>query len=127
MSDPNRQKDHILLEALRLLGNQYEASADFNVYFDGEEPLSIPSPRPDMGAYQYERSKVLFWLDRDAYDDEREAWENDANQARHQEATERLRFNGSIVPFQDLIDAVERARIVPFIGAGLSKPIGMPL
>jgi hypothetical protein len=66
-------------------------------------------------------------LDREAYDDERAAWENDANQAKHQEATERLRINGSIVPFQDLIDAVERSRIVPFIGAGLSKPIGMPL
>ena len=127
MSDAeNKQKD-LLSEAMRLLGNQYEANQGFNEFFDGEEPLSISSPRQDVDAYQYERSKVLYWVDREAYDDERTAWENDTNQAIHKEATEVIRGNGSVVPFQDLLDAVERGRVVPFIGAGISKPVGMPL
>jgi len=127
MNDTDKHQDYMLNEAVRLLGDQYEANTDFNDYFDGEEPLSVPSPQKEVCEYQYERSKVLFWLDRDAYDDERSVWENDTNQAKHQEVTELLRSNGSVVPFQDLIDAVQRGRIVPFVGAGLSKPIGMPL
>ncbi len=31
------------------------------------------------------------------------------------------------MPFRDLLAVVERARIVPFVGAGMSKPMGMPL
>jgi hypothetical protein len=127
MSDSERHQKGLLSEAVRLLDNQYEANPGFNEFFDGEEPLSIPSPRQDVDAYQYERSKVLFWVDREAYDDERVAWENDSNQARHKEVTELIRGGGLAAPFQDLLDAVERGRVVPFIGAGLSKMMGMPL
>jgi hypothetical protein len=127
MSDHEKDQRHLLTEAVRLLSNQYETNQTFNESFDGEEPLSIPSPRQDVGSYQYERSKVLFWLDREAYDDERVAWENDTNQAKHKEVIELLRAGGLIAPFQDLLDAVERGRVVPFIGAGISKPMGMPL
>ena len=79
MNDTDKHQNYILNEAVRLLGNQYETNTDFNEYFDGEEPLSVPSPQKEVSEYQYERSKVLFWLDRDAYDDERSVWENDAN------------------------------------------------
>ncbi len=127
MNDPEKPQKHLLAEAVRLLGDQYEANPDFNKFFDGDDPLAIPSRRQDSATYQYERSKVLFWVDRDAYDDERAAWENDANKAKHQDATELIRANGSVVPFQDLLDAVDRGRVVPFVGAGIAKPIGMPL
>ena len=124
--DAKRHKD-LLAEAMRLLGNRYDASPDFNAFFDGDEPLSVPSPRADVGEYQYERSKVLFWLDREAYDDERSAWENDTHQARHREITALIREQGLVAPFQDLLAAVERGRLVPFVGAGMSRPMGMPL
>ena len=127
MSDTDKQQIHLVSEALRLLGDQYDLNREFNEFFNGEEPLSIVSPRQDVDAYQYERSKVLYWLDREAYDDEHSAWENDTNQAKHQEVTGLIRTNGLIAPFQDLLDAVERGRVVPFVGAGLSKPMGMPL
>jgi len=127
MKYAEKQQKHLLEEAIRLLGNQYEANQGFNEFIDGEEPLSFPSPRQDVDTYKYERSKVLFWVDREAYDDEREAWENDTNQARHKEVTELVRASGLVAPFQDLLDAVERGRVVPFIGAGMSKPMGMPL
>lgn len=127
MSDTEKPHKDLLAEAVRILGNQYDANADFNEFFDGEEPLSLPSPRPDVGEYQYERSKVLFWLDREAYDDERTAWENDTRQARHTEVTALIRAQGLVAPFQDLLSAVERGRVVPFVGAGVSKPMGLPL
>ena len=127
MSEEDKEQKHLLAEAVRLLGNHYEANTDFNEFFDGENPLSIPSPRQDVDAYRYERSKVLFWVDREAYDDERVAWENDTNQARHKEVTEQIRAGGLVAPFQDLLDAVERGRVVPFVGAGMSKAMGMPL
>jgi hypothetical protein len=127
MSDTEKSHRDLLAEAVRILGNQYDANADFNTFFDGEEPLSIHSPRADVNAYQYERSKVLFWLDREAYDDERTAWDNDTHQARHKEVTELIRAGGLAAPFRDLLAAVERGRIVPFVGAGMSKPMGMPL
>jgi len=127
MNDAEKPQKDLLTEAVRILGDQYDANPNFNEFFDGEEPLSIPSPRQDVNAYQYERSKVLFWVDREAYDDERTAWENDTHQARHKDVTELIRANALVAPFRDLLAAVERGRIVPFVGAGMSKPMGMPL
>lgn len=120
MSGPEKQQNHLIGEAIQLLNEEYESSQQFNEDFDGDDPFR-------MGTLEFPKSKVLFWLDRESYDDVRSTWEDDTNQAKHQEATELLRSNGSVVPFQDLIDAVQRGRIVPFVGAGLSKPIGMPL
>ena len=127
MSDAEKQQEDLMTEALRLLGNQYDANAAFNEYFDGEEPLTVQSPREQVGAYQYERSKVLYWVDREAYDDERAAWDNKSLQEQHQDAVALLKANGHVGPFRDLVDAVARQRAVPFIGAGLSKPMDMPL
>jgi len=127
MSDLEKQQKHLLTEAIQLLDKQYEAHTPFNVFFNGDKPLDIPSPRQDVGGYQYERSKALFWLDPEAYDDELSAWENDTNQAVHKEVTELLRTSGLVAPFQDLLDAVSRGRVVPFVGAGMSKMMGMPL
>lgn len=127
MSDAEKPNKDLLAEAVRILGSQYDANAEFNTFFDGEEPLKLPSPRTDVGEYQYERSNVLFWLDRAAYDDERTAWENDTDQARHKEVTTLIREQGLEAPFQDLLAGVERGRVVPLVGAGMSKPMGMPL
>lgn len=126
MNDAERPHKDLLAEALRIVANHYDTNVDFNAFFDGEEPLSLPSPRPGVGAYQYERSRVLFWLDREAYDDERTAWENDTHEARHTEVIELIRAQASETPFQDLLAAVERGRVVPFVGAGMSQPMGMP-
>ena len=101
--------------------------AEFNKHFDGNEPLIVPSPQGEVGQYQYERSKVLFWVDREAYEDERISWYNKASLELHLDAITLIRNNGHSAPFRDLIDAVKRQRIVPFVGAGLSQPMNMPL
>ena len=127
MSDPKDQQKRMIAEAVRMISEEYESNEGFNEYFDGEEPLKIKSPREEVDAYQYERSKVLFWVDREAYDDERTAWDNKSLQEQHQDAMTLVRTNGHLAPLRELIEAVARQRIVPFVGAGLSKPMGMPL
>lgn len=119
MSDPVRQ-ENLLEYALGLLNDQYELNESFNNYLDSDDPVQI-------GAFTYQRSKVLFWVDRDAYGSEKGAWENEVNQAKHEDAVALIQSNEIQTPFRDLIEAVERGRVVPFVGAGISKPLGMPL
>jgi SIR2-like protein len=127
MSDLKDRQEHLITEALRLLNERYEANQPFNEFFDGDEPLTISSPRDDVEDYRYEQSKVLFWVDREAYEDERDAWDNKTLQEQHQDAIDLLSANGHVAPFHELVEAVSRQRIVPFVGAGLSLPMAMPL
>jgi hypothetical protein len=68
----------------------------------------------------------LFWVDREAYVAERASWENESVEEEHREAKNLLQKPGINGIFQDLVDAVRRHRIVPFVGAGLSKPMDLP-
>lgn len=115
-----KQQQALLDHALELLNVQYEANTDFNSYFDSDDPIAI-------GAMEYPRSKVLFWVDQNAYAAEKSGWENDTNEAKHEDVVKLIRENGCVVSFEDLLHAVERGRVVPFVGAGMSKPVGMPL
>ena len=120
MSDAEKQQRYFVAEAIRLLNEEYEASQEFNEYYDGEELIKL-------GKLEFPKSKVLFWLDREAYDDEHSTWSNESLQEQHQACLELLNANEHVSPFRDLADAVGRKRIVPFVGAGLSKPVDMPL
>lgn len=82
MNDHEAPAKDLLAQARRILDNQYDDHSDFNAFLDEVEPLTVPSPRPEVESYRYERSKALFWLDREAYDDELAAWENDTQQAQ---------------------------------------------
>ncbi len=118
MSDSMKKQKQLVDEAIRLLNEEYETNLEFNEYFDGDEQIKL-------GKLKFEKSKVLFWLDRELYYDEQTAWKNQTLEEQHQTCIELLR--GHILPFSELTDAIERQRIVPFIGAGLSKPMDMPL
>jgi hypothetical protein len=109
----------LVAEAIRLLSDEYESNERFNEYFDGDEHVEI-------GALRYQRSKVLFWVDREAYVAERANWENESVEEEHREAKSLLRAPSINGIFQDLVDAVRRHRVVPFVGAGLSKPMDLP-
>jgi SIR2-like domain len=112
--------DDLLQKAIELLGQQYGANQNFNDYFDADEPVEI-------GTLLYPRSKVLFWVDRSAYVAEKAAWENEENENKHERAKALLKANGYEHRFVDLLQAITRDRLVPFVGAGLSKAAGMPL
>jgi hypothetical protein len=119
MADPQKQNQHLVAEAIRLLSDEYESNERFNEYFDGDEHIEI-------GTLRYPRSKVLFWVDREAYIAERASWENESVEEEHREAKSLLQTPGINGVFQDLVDAVRRHRVVPFVGAGLSKHMDLP-
>ncbi len=120
MSDGDTYDDQLVREAIRLLNKEYEAEQDFNEYFNGDESIRI-------GQLEFPRSRVLFWLDRAAYYEAQEDWADESLQERHADCLKLLNSNGHQAPFRELADAVARQRIVPFVGAGLSEPMGMPL
>lgn len=120
MTDPVNSERALIDRAIDLLSAEYEQQAEFNQYFDSEEQVQI-------GALSYPRSKVLFWLDRDAYGAEREAWRNELYQTKHEAARNLIADNQFEMRFADLLQAVARGRVVPFVGAGLSAACGMPL
>lgn len=120
MSDAKQQEESLLAQAINLLEDRYDENAAFNEFLDSDEPVVI-------GLSAYLRSRVLYWVDQEAYFAGRAAWVDEANEAKHEKAVDLLRQNTCIGPFEDLLQAVERGRVVPFVGAGLSKPLGMPL
>jgi len=120
MSEPEKQQKHLVEEAIQLLNEEYEMGQQFNEEFDSDDPVRL-------GVLEFPKSKVLFWLDREAYYDEQAAWDNQTLQDQHQACLTLLQANGHVSPFRELADAIERQRIVPFVGAGLSQPLGMPL
>lgn len=120
MSDHEDQESQFIQEAVRLLNEEYEGSQEFNESFDRDEPLRI-------GRLEFPKSKALFWLDRRAYYEEQATWANEILQEQHEECLSLLHENERIRPFRELADSIARQRIVPFVGAGLSQPMGMPL
>ena len=116
----SKQQEFLLEQAISLLTDRYKENAEFNEFLDNEEPVVI-------GQSEYLRSEVLYWVDPEAYEVEKDTWANNTNEAKHEKALQLLRDNGYVGEFEDLLQAVERGRVVPFAGAGLSKPLGMPL
>lgn len=120
MSDGDTQDDQLIREAIRLLNEEYELEHVFNESFDGEEPVRI-------GQLQFPSSKALFWLDREAYYEAQANWTSESLQEQHEECLKLLKENEHVPPFRELADSIARQRIVPFVGAGLSQPMDMPL
>lgn len=120
MSDIEKQESQLIQEAVRILNEEYEESQDFNESFDADEPVKV-------GRLEFPRSKALFWLDRGAYYDAQTTWTNESLQEQHEDCLNLLRENEHIPPFRELADSIARQRIVPFVGAGLSQPMDMPL
>lgn len=120
MTEPGERDRALIERALDILAADYERQSDFNEHFDSEDQIQI-------GRLSYPRSKVLYWVDRDAYATERAAWENDLYETKHEAARALIARNQYENRFADLLQAIARGRVVPFVGAGLSAPCGMPL
>jgi hypothetical protein len=119
VSEPE-SKDALLETAIEVLNGRYLANGEFNAHLDAEEPVVI-------GASEYLRSAVLFWVDPEAYEVEKEVWQRNESELKHEKVLELIRASGLAALVEDLLQAVERNRVVPFVGAGLSRPLGMPL
>lgn len=120
MSELDQNDRRMLETAIAILTDQYQKNGEFNEHIDTEEPVVI-------GESEYLRSSVLFWVDPEAYEVEKENWQRSESDAKHEKALGLIRSNGVVGLVEDMLLAVERGRVVPFVGAGLSKPLGMPL
>lgn len=125
-SDTNNEKQ-LLDRAEEILTNAYNANEAFNKFVDGEEPISFNSPKDHLVEYRFEKSRILYWLDREAYDNERQQWASDSKIGEHQEAIDLLKGTQQLEHFNEIVDAIKRKRIAPFVGAGLSAPCQKPL
>lgn len=120
MNEQDLNDRRMLETAIAILTDKYQENVEFNEHIDAEEPVVI-------GESEYLRSSVLFWVDPDAYEVEKENWQRIESDTKHGKALELIRSNGIVGLVEDMLLAIERGRVVPFVGAGLSKPLGMPL
>lgn len=120
MSEPEKKEGQLIQEAMRLLNEEYEESKKFNESFDKDEPIRV-------GRLEFPKSKALFWLDRGAYYEEQQIWTDESLHEQHEDCLRLLHENSHVPPFRELADSIARQRIVPFVGAGLSQPMDMPL
>ncbi len=120
MKRPDQRDDPLVQQAIQLLTEEYKTCEKFNEWFDGDEPIRV-------GNLEFAKSEVLFWLDRDGYYEQQEDWGDDVLHQLHEPCIKLLSDHGLQAPFSELVAAVERGRVVPFVGAGMSRPMGMPL
>lgn len=107
----------------QILQAAYGENAELHPALNGDDPLRIPSLNPDREPYKIERSEALFWADRPAYYDELDF----CLLKHHETAIQHIKANELVPVLHDLVDAIKRRRIAPFIGAGMSHPAGFPL
>ena len=120
MNPTDKAENDLIGRAIELLNEEYGAHDDFNSAFNGDEPLKL-------GRLELDKSKVLFWLDRAGYYETKADWSNQTLQEQHQPCVDFLRENEHGSPIRELAEALKQKRIVPFVGAGLSQPMNMPL
>lgn len=126
-SESVRNNKEIIDRVEEVLQNAYRENSAFNDAMDGGSMLDVLSLNPSIGSYQLAPSEALFWTDRKAYFDDLLFWQDNSLQERHREAVDFLKTSSLLPAFHDFTLAVERCRIAPFIGAGMSLPSGFPL
>jgi hypothetical protein len=126
-SDSIRTNKDIVARVEQLLQAAYEEKGEFNEALNGTLPLEIASLNPDQDPYSLEVSEVLFWTDRDAYNNELAFWETAHTLETHQDSINVLKASDQLPVFGDLVGAIKRSRVAPFIGAGMSSASKFPL
>lgn len=111
---------------LKRMDLRYRENVEFNASLDCDDNVEIESPFSGEGTYQYKKSAVLFWTDIEAYEAERIAWHDSIKAEEHREVREYIEESEQRSVFMDLAQAIRKKRTVPFVGAGLSVPMGMP-
>jgi len=119
--DPNKITSDVVERVEEVLQAAYNGNQPFNEAFNGDSPIEIPTLDPAGDSYRLEASEVLFWADRDAYNNELVLWRDGIVQETHRDAVELIEQSHQVPIFCDLVAAIRRHRIVPFVGAGLSQ------
>lgn len=128
MDEKKKKINYQVIERVEdFLQTEYSENEEFNLSFNGDEPVKVKSLKEPSEEYEYEISEVLFWVDRNAYNDELEFWRGEKVKSTHHETIKYLKETDQIATFSSLIEIMKKGRIAPFIGAGLSIPCGYPL
>jgi hypothetical protein len=123
---PERDQDLVAMIA-KFRANVEDLLADNDKF---HEALKGPSPIQFRGItsdYSIEPHEALLWKDPIAYMVEYAAWDGLAEEERHQRAVDYLKSSNQLAIFRDLVESIRRGRIAPFVGAGSSFCLGLPL
>ena len=100
---------------------------EFNTYIDGDGPIKFFGLGEEQTEYQFYVSEILFWLDSKAYMAELDSWRELKARETHQDILDDLRESDQGNVLSELVEAIKRKRVTPFVGAGLSKSCKFPL
>lgn len=127
MDSEKIENQRIILDGIDIvLDDAFKEYSNFNIAFNGTEPIKFKSFQSET-EYSFEPSAVLFRLDRDAYFEEMNIWDNNTSQKLHKEVVDHLKKDGRITIFSELVLSIKRKKIAPFVGAGLCVPLNLPL
>lgn len=124
--DKIENQKSILEDVDAVIENAYREHSEFNEEFNGTDALCLKSFQSDS-EYLFEKSAVLFRMDRETYYEELSVWENNLSTQKHKDIIEHLKSEGCLPIFRELVLTIKRKKIAPFIGAGLSSSLGFPL
>lgn len=128
MTSNNRTDDQKIVASVEsVLRNELNENREFNDFFNGADPLLVASLDREQEPHRFEKSEVLFFTDRDAYYSELELWENGVIAAEHKATLDAIAKQDQMPLFKELIDAVSRQRVAPFVGAGFSFDSKYPM
>ncbi|MDG6882004.1 Uncharacterised protein [Phocoenobacter uteri] len=77
--------------------------------------------------YVFERDRILYELDRTIYNFAFDEWKVNRQRENLSKADDLLKLHNNKNRFQILKGLIEKQVVIPFIGAGLSNPTGLPL
>ncbi|MCK3837720.1 MULTISPECIES: SIR2 family protein [Pseudomonas] len=128
MSIDRVKENQAVIERIEsFLTTGYESNPEFNAVLNGEAPISIRSLKDQKASYSYEVGEILYWVDRASYLDELESWNGEQIRSNHSLAIAFLEESHQEAVLRDLVDAIRKRRVAPFIGAGVSSAAGYPL
>lgn len=107
-----------------------KTNAEFHEILNGDSPIAfrgLATMQDEANEYFVDPSDILFWHDPTAYLDELGRWKNQEVLDQHSEIKEYLHQSDQVNIFNRFIDVLNRKKVAPFIGAGVSKPYNYPL
>lgn len=122
MSSNGPALNRTLIEAAEeALESIYAKHNAFNEQFNKRnDSIVIQSLIPTQKPYEFDPSEVVYWLDRSGYEAELKAWRERNVRDANAEAIRLVLDREQQAVLHDLAAAIQRRRIAPFVGAGLS-------
>ncbi|CAK2831389.1 SIR2-like domain-containing protein [Vibrio crassostreae] len=133
MSKTFNDSHHVIERVEQYLESKLQENDEFNKELNIGSAVKISTNGPKVKitslsdcdtAFEYDVSDILYWVERDTYFDELTKWSGVRLEEKHKEAKLFLKQSNQFSVFLDLVDALKRQRIAPFIGAGASQPAG---